>query len=78
MCKIGCFSLLPTFHFFLPLKKVQFLHMNAKYFDIYPDQPQRNLSLVLLLTEAKNYAANITSEFMQLYSKNGADASYQD
>lgn len=52
--------------------------MNAKYFDIYPDQPQRNLSLVLLLTEAKNYAANITSEFMQLYSKNGADASYQD
>lgn len=50
--------------------------MNAKYFDIYPDQPQRNL--VLLLTEAKNYAANITSEFMQAYSKNGADASYQD
>lgn len=72
--KMLLFSL-PTFHLFFPLKKVKFLCMNAKYFDNCPGQHQRNLSPVLLLTEAKNHAAKIKSESVQIYSKNGTDAS---
>lgn len=49
--------------------------MNAKYFGFYPSQQQRNLNPILLLTKAKNHAAKIKSESVQIYSKNGTDAS---
>lgn len=68
--------LLFSFMLFSPLLSFQkSTCMNAKYFDVYPGQQQRNLNPNLLLTEAKNHAAKIKSESVQIYSKNGTNAS---